>query len=105
MAKTQVADIRRWALVGAEQRLLQIAEEAKAIYLSFPELRGGRRNLRALVGNTESAQPQRRRRRMSREARKRISEAQKARWAKQRAEQAGAAAVNTQRGKASRKKK
>src|SRR3954464_1925661 len=32
-------DLRGWAVKGAEQRLLEIAEEARAIFQAFPELR------------------------------------------------------------------
>ncbi len=39
-------DMRGWALKGAEQRLVEMAQEAKAIYAAFPELREG-----GLVGN------------------------------------------------------
>jgi hypothetical protein len=82
--------MRRWAVIGAEQRLAQLAEEASAIYAAFPELRGrkgGRGNSsfpgrQASSGGADAA-PRRRRRRLSPEARKRISDAQKARWAKQ----------------------
>jgi len=31
--------LRKWAISGAEQRLLEIASEAAAIYRAFPELR------------------------------------------------------------------
>jgi hypothetical protein len=86
-------DMRAWALKGAEQRLVEMGQEAKAIYAAFPELREG-----GLVGNgarrtgrprreeadsTIDAPRKRRRRKMSKEARRKISEAQKARWAKQ----------------------
>lgn len=87
--------MRTWALKGAEQRLLEISEEAAAIYATFPELRdrsGWNGHTRPRPGRprkkqeeaTEAAAPGgRRRRTMSAEARRRISEAQKARWAKQ----------------------
>jgi hypothetical protein len=95
------SDLRQWAIKGAEQRLVEIAEEAKAIYAQFPELREEgrgpkaqsalRTRTRTAAGSPEDGQPakggRRRRRTMSREARKRISEAQKARWAKQKAGQ------------------
>ena len=101
MAKRQqrVSNLRPYAVIGAEQRLLQIAEEARAIFRAFPELRAPNRGFGARGGgespfpwepqaaegggpsNGESAR--RRRRKMSAAARKRISEAQKARWAKQ----------------------
>ena len=94
------SDMRTWALKGAEQRLLEIAEEAARIYAQFPELRdragsmpgGGRRPRgaggrgpgdRGVVDNV--GRPARRPRTMSAEARKRISDAQKARWARQKA--------------------
>jgi hypothetical protein len=87
---------RRYALVGAEQRLLEIAEEAAKIFRVFPELRGRGRGFTALRGGAPAAaqtggpgrKRRRRRRTMSAEARKRISDAQKARWAKHRAEAA-----------------
>jgi hypothetical protein len=88
---------RRYALVGAEQRLLEIAEEAAKIFRVFPELRARGRGFAALRGGGAPAAEQtggpgrkrrRRRRTMSAEARKRISDAQKARWAKHRAEAA-----------------
>jgi hypothetical protein len=89
MAKRPQDDIRRWAIMGAEARLVQLAEEAAAIHRAFPELRqrGTRRGRPAASADSEfQARPRRRRRRkMSAEARKRISEAQKARWAKRKA--------------------
>ena len=91
MAKRMDSDIRRWALIGAEQRLLQLAEEAAAIHKAFPELRqpgtGGRPPVSSRQADeSEVASGRRgrkRKRTMSAAARKRISEAQKARWAKQ----------------------
>lgn len=93
MAKRQQSDIRRWALVGAEQRLLELATEAAAIHRAFPELRGRARFSQRGAGQGPAASTQaagggngrRRRRGLSAEGRKRISDAQKARWAKQRA--------------------
>jgi hypothetical protein len=81
------ADLRRYAVVGAEQRLLQLAEEAAAIFAIFPELRAPGRGFMAVRkgGGSAPARPgRRRRRRLSADARKRISDAQKKRWAKQR---------------------
>jgi hypothetical protein len=82
------SDLRRWALIGAQQRLAEIVSEQGAILATFPELRDrGRSAGTTSANNDESQPPQRKRRRfkMSAEARKRISEAQKARWAKRRA--------------------
>jgi hypothetical protein len=79
-------DIRGRALVGARNRLTQIAAEASEIYKAFPKLRShamafGKRAGRAVqgVGGVK-------RRTMSAEARRRISEAQKGRWATYRKE-------------------
>ena len=96
MAKRAEGDLRRYAVVGAEQRLLELAEEAARIFAIFPELRApGRGFMAARRGRSgdeapaksEGAPPvkRRRRRKMSADARRRISEAQKARWAKQKA--------------------
>ena len=86
-------DLRRWAVKGAEQRLVEIAGERARIYAQFPELRdrevailAARKGPGRPKGTATVTQPRRKRRRMSKEARKRISEAQKARWARQRAE-------------------
>ena len=102
------ANLRTWALKGAEQRLLEISEEAAAIYASFPELRdrggmGGQirrgpgRPRNGETASSEAGTPRRRRRKrtMSADARRRISEAQKARWAKQKGEAAAAAPAAT----------
>jgi hypothetical protein len=106
MAKRQSDDLRRYAVVGAEQRLTELANEAAQIFRVFPELRARGRGLDAVRSTRASASsdggpdgqqptPRRRRRRskMSAEARKRISDAQKARWAKQKAEAPGRAPV------------
>jgi hypothetical protein len=102
VAKRDGQNLRRYAVVGAEQRLLELAEEAAAIFATFPELRAPARGFmargpagrRPRGGDSEtdaaSRSPQRRRRRrkLSAEARKRISDAQKARWARQKGEPA-----------------
>ena len=99
MAKRQqrFSNLRPYAVIGAEQRLLQIAEEARAIFKAFPELRAPNRGFGAQSqgespfpwdaqtssgGNRRRRKGNQRRRKMSAAARKRISEAQKARWAK-----------------------
>lgn len=93
MAKS---DLRVWAVKGAEQRLVEIAEEARAIFSNFPELRNaGRgflseragRSSTAANGRTQANTPRRKKRTMSAAARKRIGDAQRARWAKQKAAQ------------------
>ena len=85
MAKRDT-NIRAWARVGAEQRLTQLRTEVAEIYATFPELRRGSRAIRPAADNaTNKPARARRRRKLSAEARKRISDAQKARWARQRA--------------------
>jgi hypothetical protein len=93
VAKRANLDMRAWALIGAEQRLVQLAEEAAAIHRAFPELRRRGRG-RGRPAASDTSEPaagagtgtrRRRRRKMSADARRRISEAQKARWARQRA--------------------
>jgi len=89
MAKS--ADVRQWALIGAAARLRDLVEEQAGIFSAFPELRRSGRRTRAVDASesTSGASPVRRRRRrkLTAEARKRISDAQKRRWAKQRAQQ------------------
>jgi len=80
------AELRRLARLGAEARLEALQREIAAIYQVFPELRGGRSTaaqnpytagVRSAVAG---AVTRRRRPGMSREARKRIAEAQRKRW-------------------------
>jgi hypothetical protein len=100
VATREENDIRRYAVTGAEHRLLEIAEEAAEIFRVFPELRERGRGFDAIgaraaenTGATQEPQKRRRRRsKMSADARRRISEAQKARWATRKA-QAGAEAA------------
>ena len=93
-------DLRRYALIGAGQELARLELQLQNILGQFPELRKGRsavakgsRQATPAAGAGSGLRTKRRRRRtMSAEARKRISEAQKARWAKQK----GAAPVPAQ---------
>ena len=88
-------DIRAYALVGAQARLQELAEESEQIRRLFPELhRASRDQLSDPGEDSQSPAPdgaparaakQHRPRVISAEGRKRISEAQKARWAAQRA--------------------
>jgi hypothetical protein len=88
-------DIRAYALAGAQARLQELAEESEQIRRLFPELRRASRDqLSATGGDSQPSAPDgargraakpRRPRVISAEGRKRISEAQKARWAAQRA--------------------
>jgi hypothetical protein len=91
-------NIREWALKGAEQRLVEIAAEAAAIYRAFPELRDRENtdvsNAAADVSNAAAPTPTRKRRRfrMSAEAKARIAEAQRKRWVVWKANRGGIAA-------------
>jgi hypothetical protein len=93
MAKQQRndSDLRRYAVIGAEQRLLQIAEEAANIFQTFPELRErgfmaeGERPDAPAAGARQAAKGGGKRQGISAAGRKRIADAQRARWAKQRA--------------------
>ena len=87
---TGTFDLQAWALIGAQQRLREIDEERRAILAAFPQLRSGGASQRGAssgenVADGAGRETRRRKRRMSADARRRISEAQKARWAKQRA--------------------
>lgn len=82
-------DIRRWALLGARERLAELAAEALDIYKAFPELRShaigfGKRTGGSTAAVNAAPPP---RRTLSPDTRKRISDAQKARWAKYRSTQ------------------
>lgn len=89
MAKRQTSDILRWAHLGAAARLKELDDERAAIMKAFPALNSSSaRATRARTVRTSDplAPPaQRKRRTMSAAARKRISDAQKKRWAAQRA--------------------
>jgi hypothetical protein len=80
-------DLRGYAVRGAELRLLEVAEEAARIFAAFPELRGRGRGFDAVGRGSGGGAPlaqaprTRRKRKMSAAARKRISQAQKKRWA------------------------
>jgi hypothetical protein len=77
-------DLREWAVKGAEQRLVELAEEARAIFAAFPELRGRGRGFdfqggRRVTTPLAPGKPQRKG--MSPAARRNIARAQKKRWA------------------------
>jgi hypothetical protein len=75
--------MRRWALVGAEQRLLEIASEAAAIHRQFPELRE-RAESPSLGPRRTPAAIARRRRKMTAAAKKVVSDRMKKYWAERR---------------------
>ena len=87
MAQTS-GDMKRWALIGAKARILELSQEIEAIRAAFPGefgLRGGRKK------DAPSATP-RKQRKLSAAGRKAISDAAKARWAKVKAEKTDSAA-------------
>jgi hypothetical protein len=85
-------DLREWAVKGAEQRLVELAEEARAIFAAFPELRAEGRGFDAKLAlpTTSLRTSVKRRKSMSPAARKKIALAQKKRWAAWRKKQANA---------------
>ena len=85
---------RSLTVKGAEQRLVELAEEARAIFAAFPELRGRGRGFE--VSRGRKAEPaaslsKRSRKAMSPAARRKIALAQKKRWADWRKKKATAA--------------
>jgi len=83
-------ELRAWARIGAEKRLVEIAEEAAAIHRAFPELRNRREVPSRTLGRksnadgadaTASATPARRRRRLSAAGRAKLRASLKKRWA------------------------
>jgi hypothetical protein len=78
--------LRKWAVSGAERRLLEIATEAAAIYRAFPELRERGAGGRAAENPLPGAAAGRRRRNtgMSEANRKAVSERMKRYWAARR---------------------
>ena len=84
--------MRELARLGAAARIAQLRAEIAQLEKSFPGIGGGtsRRGRPAAAAETGDAQPatKRKRRKMSAAARKKISDAQKRRWAKQKAKPA-----------------
>jgi hypothetical protein len=76
-------DLRAFARVGAQLRLEEVRSEIAAILRTFPDLAKstGARH----ASSTARAPKARKRRKLSAAARKAISDAQKKRWAAQRA--------------------
>lgn len=87
MANLNQEQLRRLARLGAVARLQELRAEEAAIRAEFPELFGrGRRSAAATSQSTETAQgpTRRRRRRMSADARKAVSERMRKYWAERR---------------------
>jgi hypothetical protein len=85
-AKLNSDDLRRYALRGAEARLLELGKEAASIYQTFPELRkrGGRSVPDAPSAVTTRASRRRRGRTMSPAQREEVSARMKRYWAQRR---------------------
>jgi hypothetical protein len=84
------SNILQLARRGAQHRYDELVAEIDSLLQHFPDLRTGgrqavRRGRRAVAAAAGELQP-RKRRKMSAAARKAISDAQKARWARQKAE-------------------
>jgi hypothetical protein len=75
-------DLREWARIGAERRLVEIAEEATAIHRAFPELRN-RHEVGSPLGAEGIERPRRTRRgrKLSAAGRERLRASLKKRWA------------------------
>jgi hypothetical protein len=86
MAELDNAQVRQWAVKGAEQRLLEIAAEASAIYQTFPELRerGGNQAGKRGVDVASAPASGRGRANMSAAQRKAVSERMRKYWAARR---------------------
>jgi hypothetical protein len=90
MAKNTIdSNLQRYALLGAQARLQQLAEETAAILRQFPQLRDERVSRRAEADST-SASPVRRRKRggMTAANRQAVSERMRKYWAERRAQKA-----------------
>jgi hypothetical protein len=89
--KLNSGELRRYALVGAEARLLELGKEAESIYQAFPELRrrGGRGLSEAPSTGARGARKRKRGRTMSDAQREEVSARMKRYWAQRR----GAAAA------------
>jgi hypothetical protein len=74
--------LREWARIGAERRLVEIAEEAAAIHRAFPELRNRHEVDRTpSAENIERPRRARRGRTLSAAGRERLRASLKKRWA------------------------
>jgi hypothetical protein len=100
--KLNSGDLRRYALLGAEARLLELGKEADSIYQAFPELR--RRGTRSLpeAPSTAATRGGRRKRgrTMSDAQREEVSARMKRYWAQRRGATAQGAEAGAAAGKA-----
>ena len=84
--KLNSGDLRRYALLGAEARLLELSKEAAGIYQAFPELRrrGGRSLPEAPSAGATRTGKRKRGRTMSDAQREEVSARMKRYWAQRR---------------------
>ena len=91
MAEFDRAQLRQWAVRGAEQRLQEIVAEAAAIHRAFPELRNrGQRGAATATVVTAAKARRRGRANMSAAQRKAVSERMRKYWAARREGAGGA---------------
>jgi hypothetical protein len=106
--KLTASDLRRYAVLGAEARLLELDKETASIYQSFPELRkqrGARSFPVAAAVVTARAGQRRRRRTMSAAQRAEVAERMRRYWAQRRSASAqGETAGATREGTAAARK-
>ena len=96
MAEFDRAQLRQWAVRGAEQRLQEIASEAAAIYQAFPELRDRAKRRVATAMVVTAARARRRgRANMSAAQRKAVSERMRKYWAARREGAGGATSAGS----------
>jgi hypothetical protein len=105
--KLNSGDLRRYALLGAEARLLELGKEADSIYQAFPELRrrGARSVPEAPSTGATSGGRRKRGRTMSNAQREEVSARMKRYWAQRRGAAAAAqgAEPGAAEGKAARR--
>jgi hypothetical protein len=104
MAKNTIdSTLHRYALLGAQARLQQLADETADVYRQFPQLRTGRgRQVDGADSTSPSPAPQRKRSRMSAANRKAVSERMRKYWAERRAQNADGAEPAASTGTAKR---
>src|SRR5262245_46926385 len=90
--KLSNSDLRRYAMFGAEARLVELDKEAASIYQAFPELRKqrGARTAPATTGVVATRAGQRRRRSMTAAQREEVRQRMKRYWAQRRSANAAA---------------
>ena len=78
-------DLKSYARAGALARLSELEQERRTILRLFPDLRDGQARSARSASSETTARRSPKRRRISAEARKKMSDAAKKRWAAQKA--------------------